>query len=312
MKFISSFQVFFIFYFIQKIISECKKYTCGNLDPGICYFNNQDEDKVIVQNCIDPSEFCPFMNNSSDQILCTSREGYHPRSFPGGNCEDTSECISGTCKDQICTGKAQGEVCKNPPDCLPGFACKKRNDNSLTCQPQSQDNEDCDNDFDCKNTSGCLDGKCVAYLSFPVGTKIGRSKSVLPLCESGLDYQGKCEILTNLNLSCSEDDPCKYKLSDGSVVEIKEFCQCGKNPAGARICRLGNGTPEFSSYLDELKSILADSSNCNTVERGVCMSHFRSHRDVNKFLISRVKALKFHELYNSDECVINLFFPEIK
>jgi hypothetical protein len=304
--------IVFILNILTEVISKCRKYSCGNLDQGICYSNNAEENKVIIQSCEDSSEFCPFMNNSSDQIACTNREGYHPRSYPGGRCDDNSECISGQCLDQICSGKAQGEACKYPTDCLPGLSCKKTNKEASTCQPQSQENEECETDFDCKNNSGCLDGKCVVYLSYPLGAKIGRSKNLLPICESGLDYQGKCDILTNINYLCSEDDPCKYKLSDGSEVEIKEFCLCGKNPTGSKICRLGNGTPEFSDYLDELRNILKDSSSCNTVERGVCMSHFRSRKDVGKFLLSRVKALKFHELYNSDQCVIDLFFPEIK
>ena len=308
MKVYKYFLVLCILFLLNEVSPVCKKYTCGNLEEGLCSSENIEENKIIIQKCANSSEFCPFMNNVDNQISCASRDGYHPRSFPGGRCQKNSECVNGTCQDGICGGKGQSDECKNPTECNRGLSCK----NSIagkTCQAQSIENEDCEDDFDCINSHGCYNGKCIAYLSLPLGASSSKSRNILSMCQSGLDYQGKCEILTNINFTCSDEFPCRYKLSNGSEAEINEFCLCGKNPTGTKTCRLGNGAQEFTDYIEELKTILHDTSNCNTVERGLCMSHFSSSKDLSRFLISRAKALRFHDLYNSDECVINLFSP---
>jgi len=80
---------------------------------------------VNVQAC-GAEEHCPFMNNTNTEVSCAGRQGGHAmKSFPGGPCQNDTNCISGACENQICTGKGIGESCKSETECLPGYSCKK-------------------------------------------------------------------------------------------------------------------------------------------------------------------------------------------
>lgn len=292
----------------------CKKYVCSKLEEENCIFNNEAEGIVELQKCKDELQFCPFMS-SQEEVKCTSREGFHPRSFPGGVCEDDSGCIAGSCIEGVCSSKQLGEQCKDNTECAYGLTCKKSGD-LLICQTQLEEGEACENDFECKNTHGCSLGKCVPYLSLPVGASIDQNpRNALPVCKSGLYYKGKCSLLTNVGnnpIECSNDNPCKYKLDDDSQVEVPEFCTCGKNPLGVKICKLGNDNSEWTEFLNTLKTLLENTDNCNTLERGVCMSHLRqSGREIQEYIAARTKVLRYHELAGADDCVVNIFFPEI-
>jgi len=292
----------------------CKKYFCSQLNEGTCIVTQEDTDQFTLQKCEDPNQFCPFMNlSNNNQVRCITRDGFHPRSFPGGDCTNDSECITGNCQLGICSGKRLNEECRDNMECYSGYYCQN---NSKTCQAQSKEGEMCEDDTDCINTHGCHYGKCIGYLSLPIGTQIdANQKNLLPLCQSGLHYGNRCESMTNNGKNpnqCDDTEPCKYKINDGSIVHIPEFCTCGKNPTGLKYCRLGNGESEWSDYLGYLKLLLKNTNNCHTLERGFCMFHLRESNEIlQKFLIARAKALKYNELINADDCVLKIFFPDV-
>jgi hypothetical protein len=296
--------------------TTCQKYKCNQLEEGTCIIKDDNGD-IIIQRCVDQSQFCPFMKLSeSSQVECVSRRGYHPRSFPGGICRSDDDCISGICVNSICLGKQLNEECKGHVECNYGLTCKKVSDTSY-CQHQSKHGEVCDEDTDCVNTHGCNFGKCTPYLSLPDGSNINpNQRNLLPLCASGLYYDDKCVTMINIGENpnkCDDVQTCKYKLNDGNIVSIPEFCTCGKNSSGNKFCRLANGESDFVDYIENLKSMLQNIENCNTLERGVCMSSMRQSSELmQKFIISRVKALKYNELIEADDCVLNVFFPEIR
>lgn len=316
----------FIFFLVTEVFytrnvqtEECKKYVCvENLPDNTC-IKDESENKVFIQRCLDDTKFCPFMSNKDGIVECVSRTGYHPRSFPGGECNKDSTCISGSCMDGICKGFENNEECSHHKDCYYGNACRTSETGSKSCRAQSLEGETCIDDYDCINTHGCVGEKCVEYLSLPDGATIkksnGKSRNILPMCQSGFEYEEKCAQLINVGnnpIECNDNNTCKYQILGGAEVIIEEFCQCGKNPTGRKICRLGNGSKEFKDYINNLKILLAYSDNCNTLERGICSSHIKTNKsDIQKYMASSAKALRYNELAFADECVVATYFPEI-
>jgi len=90
----------------------CKKYVCSQLNEGTCIDSQEDSDQYALQKCDGPNQFCPFMNlSNNNQVQCISRDGYHPRSFPGGECTSDSECVAGNCQLGLCYGSRLNEEC---------------------------------------------------------------------------------------------------------------------------------------------------------------------------------------------------------
>lgn len=43
--------------------------------------------------------------------------------YPGDACTASSDCMSGTCTDNLCAGKAIDETCSSDSDCNTGLYC---------------------------------------------------------------------------------------------------------------------------------------------------------------------------------------------
>ncbi len=303
---------------------KCKKFICSeDLSDGTCLAYNLEDDTINLKKCSkSESEICPIMVPSQlNKLKCEAKSSLQnqKKSFPGGNCNMNDDCIYGDCINNFCKGKALDEQCDGHNQCPFNSGCKLNSDsNTKTCTLLSNEEDICTDDFDCLNNLGCHMGKCINYLSLPLGTKVGTSiRNVFPLCESGYAYDGVCESLQNheesLHTNCGIENQksCKYIRSNGEEVIIENLCLCGKNPEGDRFCALGNNSNEWNDYLKSLKKVLAfNYEYCNTLERTMCRNSIeKSMIEYKIFMKDFVYATKQHELFGADSCVFDIFYP---
>jgi len=298
---------------------KCKKFVCTeDLSYETCL--NLQDDTIFMKKCNrDSEEICPIMKKSQGELKCEPRSDFkNQRSFPGGKCYLDAECIYGSCENNFCKGKNLGDACDGHNQCPYKSSCKLNQDtNSKVCTPLSQEGGSCTDDFDCMNNLGCHMGKCINYLSLPLGTKIDNSiRNVFSLCDSGFAYKGVCDSLKNKYegpTKCDSDNQsgCFYTNNNGEEIEIKELCLCGKNTQGIRFCALGNNSSAWGEYLDALKIVLSfNFENCNTLERTMCRNAIQNNKsEYEKFIISSITATRQHELNGADNCVLDIFFP---
>jgi hypothetical protein len=230
--------------------------------------------------------------------------------------------MPGTCNEGTCSGVAEKEKCKSSSECYYGLACRKSDnpeDKDKFCLPQKKQGDKCEKDEECENTHGCYFGKCTPYLTLKDGTSVEFSPAKpLSFCESGFENDNKCVRLTlvNKDSECSDDNPCKYTTQDGQTVTIPEHCECGYNPVGKKFCKIGNGDKEYIKYVKDIKNLIADSTNCNTLERGRPCNHNRKLPSKpfsflnGNYTNSHILAENYHRLQSSDKCVLKVAFPE--
>jgi hypothetical protein len=307
---------------INAIINQeqksCKKFTCSeDLLIGECLKVSEDEEIISLRKCENDSDFCNLMKRGSKVFTCDNKSLLtRTRIFPGLDCSSNQECIYGTCLDGLCKGKDFNESCEGHNQCPLKSSCRNGSEGK-TCQPLSNLNENCNDDYDCQNNLGCHFGTCINYISLPNGAKINKQiRNHFPLCESGYDLNGVCESLTTKEgemMDCNPDKGknCNYIDSNNNDIVVNENCLCGKNATGTKFCAMGNNSPEWVEYLNLLKKVLSfPSDNCNTVERTLCKDALNDNKKIyDNFRESSMLAMKQHELAAADKCVLDIFFP---
>jgi hypothetical protein len=308
---------------INAIISQdqntCRKFICSEDISNDCLKVSEDQEIIFLKKCESDGDFCNLMKRGSKDFTCENKSVLNrTRSFPGLNCASDADCIFGTCTDGLCKGKDFNESCEGHNQCPLKSSCRNGS-NGKTCQPLSNLNEDCDEDYNCQNNLGCHFGKCINYISLPNGTNI--KKEIInhfPLCESGYALNGVCESLTTKGgemMDCNPDQGknCNYIDSNNNEIVVNENCLCGKNATGTKFCAMGNNSPEWVEYLKLLKKVLSfPSDNCNTVERTLCKDATNENKKIaDDFKESAALAMKQHELATADKCVLDIFFPQL-
>merc|ERR1711976_184208 len=200
-----------------------------------------------------------------------------------------------------------GESCFTTAMCLSGLYC-----NGTQCVDQLNENEKCDDTFECGNNLACYNSTCTAYASVQTGGDM--SQEILGtffyspmkglLCEYGnvdeknntcsqWDYAGQTANNTNADgyVKCDWGSQCSY--TDGSNM-ITQDCGCGYNADGQGYCPLAQ-TQSTQSWKNAVTTQAKGYNNkCHSMNRFTCYLkqetsltndlHYYRHRTVDAHL----------------------------
>lgn len=300
---------------------KCKS-TSEQFSDQTCIFYEQKGEIYHIEPCEHPVErICLYSEKFNS--TCSAPKKYNTLKYPGEKCMGDEECryasfggcIKGYCKGSI-------DFCTDNSFCEPGYFCK-----SNSCVSQLNTNEICQNDFECKNDSGC-DGVCKKYLS-------AQQYETVNKCENGTNYvceSTRCfaNITENLNYclsflprlqysaECQDSTNCISKTDHKLGVSIQSECKCGMNPYGRKYCEVLNGDVEFLYYLQQLvKWYQSDNIlKCNTLRREnkVCIQDQWDQENALKLVFYKERIINFPRIQDNDYCgemVLNREFYEL-
>jgi hypothetical protein len=188
------FSMFILILLISNIACDdetCSTYHCGKLNNGICSVKNGTD--FTLQACKGDDESCNFVQGKSDTCQANSKL----KSFPGGYCEDNSDCQIGDCFGEKCDGTDYGFNCNHHGQCVIGTVCRLNNasEKQKMCVSPLLEGESCKEDEECDNSHGCLGGKCTKYFSQEDDATV--TKNVF--CKSGFVFNNTCATIINVN-----------------------------------------------------------------------------------------------------------------
>jgi hypothetical protein len=279
---------------------KCPIYRCVSTDHSAnktCANNiySNSEKKYFVDlfpySCDWNTESCNFDRTYEKQQYknsqCALKDVSRGKRFPGEACNSDSDCFLkdgkkldglGECKNNICTGFAQGANCTDTSQCLLGNYCRNKKIAETvvsTCESQLREGEDCESMFDCRNNFICKDKKCknqffmmkpgnlINHTDYAPNDKIYLNK----LCESQMintnneDTQSTCIVKIHANATdsrhsnlvlCNLNQRCAYNFTDeNNYSEIKyEDCACGFNSNAQGYCPSAyNSSKNFYNFL---------------------------------------------------------------
>ena len=285
---------------------ECsKKYTCTNELGGQSICSNKIDDIIYLKQC-DIYYHCSF---TSDNSYCyKSQYEYESPSYPGGSCNDNSECLSNNCKNGKCERRTS--TIYSSEDCEFG---NFYNTTEKICQFAKNKGESCEKDEECKNNLACFKGICIEFFSLPINTYIGTKSPFL--CENGYALNNYCVNLKLINNKCDNNDICKYLLSNDSIIELYDKCDCTYSLNPEKKCQYGNlDLPIWKNYTDLIKETLKEDNikKCNVIEKrpGYCRETLKQSWTAKNANVS-IKKYKslfegYHTYTNDAPCAINV------
>lgn len=289
--------------------TTCRTYKCGKLDDGIC--KEKSGADFTLQGCEGDNTFCNI-NPSEDQSKCEKNKD--ELSYPGGSCVIDQDCIFQDCLGDKCVGLDLDLACNHQGECVIGSVCRTNSTEieDKFCLVPLKEGENCTEDEDCENSSGCLNGKCTKYFSQEDDTLVTNRY----FCKSGFTIDNICVTTTNVNpidQPCNSDEECKYIFSNKTEVGlINGSCECGKNSEGKKYCKLGSDHQYYKDWISSTLKLLEDTSLCHTTERenlGICAERTKKDRSFvyrknRQYAINnQTLAENFPTLAHSDECV---------
>lgn len=169
-------------------------------------------DKIATYKCEavpDNSDYIEFAKFCRDQ-------------HPGEPCNFNEHCESKVCKNHVCVGAKLDEACSKNVDCGIGMYCSGSRCTSLKTIGSS-----CNNDFECANDLGCIDGKCVEYFTQAVGTEVDNPQLCnFNIARTGTNGKYICDALILEKEECGEgQDKCTYRWFKGNTL-YETDCQC--------------------------------------------------------------------------------------
>jgi hypothetical protein len=231
--------------------SVCRKFDCSpNLttDPPmegrLCGLYQSNITSFLVQACGSTDFMCPLSLDSVTDVTCYNHTFYpnpmFEHLFPGDNCENVSQCISGLrCENGICVGAAENATCGLSNDCNVGLYCTYG-----SCVPVKQFGEACDrlNQELCAFGTDCFRGTCTKYGTVDNELSLQGSNSHY-LCNSfyaasGANRTSFCVnppalISDEFERSDPNDIMCNYTAYEAGTGEridgVLEPAQCGFN-----------------------------------------------------------------------------------
>lgn len=179
-----------------------------------------------------------------------------PRTFgvEGDYCVDKNDCSSNICESYVCKGDDINQ-CTNTTLCSSNNYC---NLTSFKCSPRKENDETCESDDNCLNTSGCYNKVCTSLFSFPAGKKLNttepREKAARFCISNWTNENYTCEDLINDGISpflCKSGEvECSYLSSiTFQSVTIKDSCNCDIMSSNS-FCRYGTNTIEWLTYIN--------------------------------------------------------------
>lgn len=309
--------ILFITMIASSNAEECQKFSCSEINaPNTCSLPGVGTTKFQLCN---NNNYCSFnIEEDATKATCSKGKPYKVPRYPGMDCDTDSDCVRNKCVNKKCKEVKRGEECKTAFECAYGLTCIDKK-----CVSPKGAGESCKVDYDCVRSSGCKDGICTEYFSLVDGTPssyVNVHEKGLSLCSSGYSSEfGECQTLKLKNPTepCSDESPCTYTNGINEFVEPTN-CLCGLNSKGNRYCKLGSGDQKFKDYIKNLKDYNKNSDNCHITERGegACAKDLLSNdkeiiKIVKKLEKSKLEALYNPQIYNADECVKRLLYPDV-
>lgn len=249
-----------VFFFITTI--KGAEYKCAaDLNINTCYLEGQEnKQQVIYMGTCPKGQTCEKINDIGKCLVSPSK------AVIGSTCSADIECLTGLCKNNICTApKAIGESCTSIEDCPINANCTGTG--SKTCTQYSDPNGTCTVDEDCIVGYACGDTKkCEKMFEKAIGTECNNGK----LCETA-----RALAETGGSRKCiqveEKDSDCLQRNKDKNSSDLNYYCdpkyigitsaaqgyaQCQVNYKGNYIC-LTKKTETLNRYISLFKEVYA-------------------------------------------------------
>lgn len=323
-------QIYHIILIISVLISNIKSEQCQNSfhctnSVKNCIQKSKTDADHVYNIYVSPCRNNVLKCNAYDSIIANGEsKGYcevpsrKMRVYNGDNCEDDDDCLHGICIKDRCTGSLENELCDIHENCAIGYACINNK-----CSKLRRLGESCETSLECEYNKVCYNNSCIDAFSLPDGTEVKNNEIERGelFCKSGGIYKDDkddyiCGIFTNLNETCK--DSCYYKLSNKSIINIPENCQCGYNKDRQKYCVLGPGNAIYQKFIEVKKEIFAKDliKLCHTVERlsdNFCVKFYQipnldTKQLLQKYNNAKIEAKEYHRIKNAENCIKEIIF----
>lgn len=278
--------ILIFFNFFHKITSNCPKISCSQATPS---FNNtcaldSGSGRITLNLCGNyqicfTDSFDKYKMSNFSQIL--GRNFSNCRNFPltlsnnlisyeNDFCTNNTNCVDNLhCINNICKSPSNNFDCRHTSECSTNQYCN----NKSKCVARKNDYEvNCNNDYECPNTSGCYDKICTPLRSLPFNTKVKGTidKQIKEdYCISNTIHNDTCDdlILTG-SPYCNSDNTCTYKsMIQNKTVNLTGKCNCDPT-TGYAMCALGTNTPQYLEYINAM--LARYWYPCSFYNKGMC------------------------------------------
>lgn len=313
------------------VFSICPQYTChtGGYDLGnTCTFVDA-KNNVQMQMC-DENNLIPYcqVNPQIFQNYTCGQPPAHenPQNYPGERCREDSDCLSGSCYQNVCQGQPLGYPCVSNADCNVGTHCAL----GSICTKQDVLNAGCSSDYDCQNGLACnrtlyAMGTCLPYYSVPNGDAVGICVGVLSegnsnLCESGscmpvnhgTNGEGICQpsfmSIKPYPMTCLQDSDC---IASNGATTLIGVCSCGYDMTGKSYCNAWTGDDPAVTVRNIWKQHVSSPGivNCQTMRRftPTCLSQTLPPEEISSFTTNNMLAMDTARYQGNDDCTKTIF-----
>lgn len=324
--------------YYQETIEElsCPSWSCATFNMSQCLIYQEGTNSVFLNVCgsglqqygledlstsyCDTSSFNTLMYAN---VSCEAPPAITGQ-YPGSTCTTNSNCLSGVCTVNVCSGVAQGATCTTTSDCNLGLYC---NSMKVCSSLLTTGSSGCYSDYDCSLSSGCnlaagSPGVCVGLFSLKSGAAVTctSTSGSTNLCETGAcamsnsgSNVGTCTSAPKVSGSfpkiCTSSSQCVGTNSEGKT--FTSTCQCGFNMYGHSYCGAFPGDEPSSEFLTIYKKISQTNSvtDCHSSNRysGACIDTLagKQNLDIGSDLASVLyyNSTSYGAFLNNDKCV---------
>lgn len=302
--------------------TTCSKYRCKSADEhfvsNTCIFFDIANDVHILNPC-DKGYICTPVTGTNSTCFkeppVTEADKY-----PGENCKDNTDCVYGTCQNDICDSKTAGAACEDTLECNTGLYCDTT---SKLCTQLKTDGAICSDNYECGMHSYCqiqADRKvCAAYFTVKSKTEIESCDTIAVECESLYCYEDDSTSpicfdpvvsAKDYPTTCSQNTDCLSSYTDQT---LKSECSCGYNENGDSYCSLFGGDEPYQKLIKASKAWLSSSDveKCNSARRRsiICMQDKMSEDDFWNLKYYYLYVTQYAKTIKNDKCVKEIYTP---
>lgn len=252
-----------IHYSYNRFANTCPLFKCDTkkevTESNVCMKASNNtlakEMTYLFKDCVDPDTFCDFDTSkeykNNEVAYCKLRQEESGLKGYNKKCKEDSECLTGVCKKNKCTGKllyescSRDEICSHELYCLPSnnTCVKVKPDDTIPKEKINDDMLKCNSTVECAYDRECIDGKCQIPFILDDGKEVNDKR----LCKSnnflnqtrsdGSEYY-VCDrfLLQNTTYDCNDEQEfCTYKYNY-TKTSFTLPCLCSKTETQKRRC----------------------------------------------------------------------------
>ncbi|OMJ68877.1 hypothetical protein SteCoe_33547 [Stentor coeruleus] len=315
----------------QSII--CPKFQCGSSFPNSnqCIYFDSTNKATYISSC-SKGTYCPPTNQANSTCQTVNPKPIS-RSYPGEKCSSNTNCITGVCSKDVCSGIARNQNCSlnitNNALCEPGNYCDLTLSNPV-CTELKSNLAFCTAGDQCIYGAGCYNNTyCLLYGSIQNYQIIAKSECTnaigySPYCQSGQCYNfvnGTSICIEAFEspyfdspFQCYENSACVSNINIKTGAAIQGACNCAKNTEGSAFCAQFVGDYYFSRAIElwEKWEKSGNPSKCNidaAYTPGCLMSYYKSN-DAYEILYYNYLATNYPTYVGADNCTLNVYFSD--